>query len=132
MPDSRVDWLGLYQSVGELVEQNKTLYHKTDDHEARLRTMEGEVVKQRSDVQDLSDKVDVLDGKVDGLSKGVNDLGGQVSGLRESIDNLQGPRTRRLKLWQWTCSHASPLIAALLAAFGSGFGGYLIGFIIHR
>ncbi|MFT8442180.1 MAG: hypothetical protein ABF780_05655 [Bifidobacterium aquikefiri] len=126
-----LDWGALYRDVGELVEQNKTLYHKTDDHETRVRIIEGEVVKQRNDVQDLSDKVDVLDGKVDGLSKGVTDLSGQVSGLRESIDNLQGPHARRLKLWQWMCRHANPLMAALLAAIGSGFGGYLLGFIIH-
>lgn len=129
--EPRLDWLGLYKSVGELVEQNKTLYHKTDDHEIRVRKLEGDSMRQSADVNDLSEKLDILDTKVDGLSTGFTDLGGKVTGLRESIDSLQKPHTRRIRLWQWVGRHITPLTGALLASLGTGLGGYLIAFLIH-
>ncbi|MDN6233528.1 MAG: hypothetical protein L0J14_00150 [Bifidobacterium crudilactis] len=131
MPDSQLDWPGLYQSVGSLVEQNETLFHKTDDHESRVRVIEGESMRQNTEVKNLSQKVDVLDAKVDGLSSGVKDLGSEVSGLHRSINNLEVPHVKRLKVWRWVCRHMNPLTGALLGAVGSGVGGYLIALLLH-
>lgn len=113
MPDIDFDWAGLYERIGVLVEQNKTLFRKTDDHETRLRSMS-------TRLDQLSDKMDTRFEQTDR----------KIDSLASKIDELKRPTwTRRAALWFGRRLH--PLTAALLAALGTGVGGYLIGLLIH-
>ena len=54
----------------------------------------------------------------------------KIDSLASKIDELKRPTwTRRAALWFGRRLHT--LTAALLAALGTGVGGYLIGLLIH-
>ena len=113
------DWAGLYQSVGELVEQNRTLFHKTDDHETRIRDVESKLTK--------------LDEKVDGLDSKVDALGGKVDALG---DQLKTALTPKPSVWRkfthWMSDRMHPMLVALLSVFGTGVGSFLLGLLMHK
>jgi len=125
MPDNGLDWTGLYERIGALVEQNTTLSKRTDDHESRLRTMDEQLHQQGQTLHELTGKVEETGRKVDRLDGKVDDLSVQVS--RAII-----PRTRWRKITGWLGARVNGVIVACLGALGSGVGGYLIAFLQHK
>lgn len=114
MPDMDFDWAGLYERIGVLVEQNKTLFRKTDDHEMRLRSMDNRL-------DQLGEKMDTRFAQTDR----------KIDSLSSKIDELKKPSPWH-RFTQWIGDHTHPMIASLCAALGTGVGGYLIGLIIHH
>ena len=114
-----LDWPGLYQRIGALVEQNATLFKRTDDHEGRIRGMESKLTDLDEKVDDLGGKVDRLDGKVDQLS--------------ESVRVAMEPKPGRWERFRaWLSERANGVVVAALSAVGTGVGGYIIAFLQHR
>ena len=125
MPGDGLDWAGLYEKVGALVEQNVTLFKRTDDHESRLRAMDDQLQQQGQTLHELTGKVEETGRKVDRLDGKVDDLSVQVS---KAIT----PHTRWKRFAAWLSARANGVIISCLGALGSGIGGYLIALLQHK
>lgn len=73
MTGDALDWAGLYARIGALVEQNVTLFKRTDDHESRLRAMDDQLHQQGQTLHELSDRVEETGRKIDSLDGKVTD-----------------------------------------------------------
>ena len=120
-----LDWAGLYERVGALVEQNVTLVKRTDDHESRLRAMDDQLHQQGQTLHELSDRVEETGRKIDSLD-------GKVTDLSMQIGSVVTPRRRWKRFRDWLAERANGVIVACLSVLGSGIGGYLIAWLQHR